>query len=158
VLLAAHEEEKRLERDMLGRSGGTERVATLRAELQKSMEASAGIYRSQAALERAAGTLQSLQERYARVALDDRSRTFNTELTGALELGYMLDVAEAIVHAALERKESRGSHQRLDHPERDDQGYLAHTLVERRSGAPPRITYQPVTITRWPPGQRVYGR
>jgi fumarate reductase flavoprotein subunit len=158
VLLAAHDEEQRLERELLGRSGGKERIATLRGELQKTMEESAGIYRSQAALEQAVTQLRSLQERYTRVALDDRSRTFNTELTSALELGYMLDVGEAIVHAALERKESRGSHQRTDHPQRDDQRYLAHSLAQRQEAGPPRISYQPVTITRWPPGQRVYGR
>jgi fumarate reductase flavoprotein subunit len=158
VLLAAHDEEQRLERELLGRSGGKERIATLRGELQKTMEESAGIYRSHAALEQAATRLRSLQERFTRVALDDRSRTFNTELTSALELGYMLDVGEAIVHAALERKESRGSHQRTDHPQRDDQRYLAHSLAQRQGEGPPRISYQPVTITRWPPGQRVYGR
>lgn len=158
VLLAAHEEEERLERDLLGRRGGNERIATLRSEMQKTMEESAGIYRSQAALDQAATRLRSLQERYTRLALDDRSRTFNTELAMALELGYMLDVAETIVHAALERKESRGSHQRTDHPQRDDQRYLAHSLAQRQDAGPPRISYQPVTITRWPPGQRVYGR
>jgi fumarate reductase flavoprotein subunit len=158
VLLSAHEEEERLEREWLGGGRGSERVATVRSEMQKTMEASAGIYRSQAALEQAASALQSLQERYRRVALDDHSRTFNTELAGALELGYMLDVAEAIVQCALERKESRGSHQRLDHPQRDDERFLAHSLALRAAEGPPRISYQPVTITRWPPGQRVYGR
>ena len=70
----------------------------------------------------------------------------------------MLDVAEAIVHSALHRRESRGSHQRTDYPRRDDAQYLAHSLADRTEDGPPRIEYLPVTITRWPPGQRVYGK
>jgi fumarate reductase flavoprotein subunit len=99
-----------------------------------------------------------LKERCADLRLDDHSHTFNTELTTALELSYMLDVAEAVVHSALGRRESRGSHQRSDHPERDDQRFLAHSLAWRTASGPPRIEYAPVSITRWPPGQRVYGR
>jgi succinate dehydrogenase flavoprotein subunit len=122
------------------------------------MEASAGIYRTGAALEQAAGKLKELQARFDDVSLDDHSYTFNTELTAALELSYMLDVAQAIVHSALERKESRGSHQRTDHPRRDDERYLSHSLARRGADGLPRVEYLPVTITRWPPGQRVYGR
>jgi fumarate reductase flavoprotein subunit len=70
----------------------------------------------------------------------------------------MLDVAQTIVQSALQRLESRGSHQRLDHPQRDDGRFLAHALAYRKPDGTPRIEYQPVTITRWPPGQRVYGR
>ena len=70
----------------------------------------------------------------------------------------MLDLAAAIVQSALQRKESRGSHQRTDHPDRDDARYLSHSLAYRVEDGPPRIEYQPVTITRWPPGERVYGR
>ena len=75
-----------------------------------------------------------------------------------LELSYMLEVAEAIVHSARARTESRGSHQRTDHPERDDEKFLAHSLVYQKPGEAPRIDYLPVTITRWPPGERVYGK
>ncbi len=70
----------------------------------------------------------------------------------------MLELAEAIVHSALARRESRGAHQRSDHSERDDQEYLAHSMAYRVAGGTPRIEYLPVTITRWPPGERVYGR
>jgi len=153
----AHAEEQRLF-ELRGRQGGRERVATLRVEMQQTMEASAGIYRSEATLREGAGKLRELQARAVDVALDDHSQTFNTELTSALELQYMLDLAEAIVHSALERKESRGSHQRLDHPARDDKSYLAHSLALRREDGSPRIEYMPVKITRWPPGERVYGR
>jgi fumarate reductase flavoprotein subunit len=122
------------------------------------MEAGAGIYRDHARLEAAAAKLRQLQDRSTRLALDDRSRTFNTELTAALELSFMLDVAETIACSALERRESRGSHQRLDHPDRDDEHYLRHSLARRKPDGSPRVDYQPVTITRWPPGKRVYGQ
>ncbi|MGH7001728.1 MAG: succinate dehydrogenase/fumarate reductase flavoprotein subunit, partial [Stellaceae bacterium] len=88
----------------------------------------------------------------------DHTRTFNTQLTQALELGFMLEVAETIVHSALRREESRGAHQRRDFPKRDDQRYLAHSVVHRNAEGPPRIDYLPVVITRWPPGERIYGR
>ena len=122
------------------------------------MEASAGIYRTESTLKEAAGTLEGLQERLPDVALDDHSHTFNTELTAALELSYMLDLAQAIVQSALERRESRGSHQRTDHPGRDDGAFLKHSLAYRSADGRPRVEYLPVKITRWPPGQRVYGR
>ena len=92
------------------------------------------------------------------MALEDHSYTFNTELTGVLELSYMLDLAQVIVGSALHRQESRGSHQRTDYPERDDRKFLAHSMASRTGDGLPRIEYLPVTITRWPPAQRVYGR
>ena len=70
----------------------------------------------------------------------------------------MMDVAEAIIQSALRRTESRGSHQRTDHAQRDDQKFLAHSLAYRNDDGPPRMEYLPMTITRWPPGERVYGR
>jgi len=121
------------------------------------MEQSAGIYRSGDSLARAADRLRGLQERFRDVALQDQSRTFNTELTAALELSFMLDVAEAIVHCALRREESRGAHQRTDFPARDDERFLAHSLASRNGDGSCRVEYLPVTITRWPPGERVYG-
>jgi fumarate reductase flavoprotein subunit len=158
ALLQAHDEAQRLAEQFLRKTGGRERIGALRAEMHEITESSAGIYREAAALERAADRLRRLQERFRDVALDDHSYTFNTELTSALELSYMLDLAEVIVQSALQRRESRGSHQRTDHPKRDDERYLRHSLAYRAEDAPPRIEYLPVTITRWPPGQRVYGR
>ena len=90
------------------------------------------------------------------MALSDHSLTFNTELPSVLELEYMLDIAEAMAHGALARTESRGSHQRTDYPERDDGKFMKHTLATRTDGEP-RIDYLDVVITRWPPGERVYG-
>ena len=157
VSAQAVDEEHRLH-DLLGRRGGKERIATLRSEMQQAMERSAGIYRTQASLEEGAAALGKLSERYQDLALDDRSQTFNTELSAALELGYMLELARAIVASALWRRESRGSHQRTDFPKRDDQGYLSHSLAYRGEDRAPRVEALPVTITRWPPGERVYGR
>ncbi|MGH3925202.1 MAG: succinate dehydrogenase/fumarate reductase flavoprotein subunit, partial [Pseudonocardiaceae bacterium] len=91
-------------------------------------------------------------------ALDDRSRAFNTELVAALELSAMLDVADVIVNSALRREESRGAHQRTDFPGRDDERFLAHSLAFREADGSCRVDYPPVKITRWPPGERVYGR
>jgi fumarate reductase flavoprotein subunit len=91
------------------------------------------------------------------VQLQDRSNIFNTDLTALLELGAMLDVAQAIAHSAANRKESRGSHQRLDHPERDDQNYLKHSLATYRGADPPQVSYLDVVITRSKPAERVYG-
>jgi fumarate reductase flavoprotein subunit len=101
--------------------------------------------------------LRDLQQRYTNAVLDDRGLTFNTELIAAMELGFMLDVAEAIVQSALRRTESRGAHQRNDFPRRDDEKFLAHSLVYRNADGSSRVEYLPVKITRWPPGERVYG-
>jgi fumarate reductase flavoprotein subunit len=157
ALAQAVDEKKRIENEFLNQTGGTERMADIRQAMHECMEASAGIYRNGAALAEAAGKVRELQERFGRVRLDDHSFTFNTELTAALELGFMLDVAESIVHAALQRQESRGAHQRTDFPARNDRDYLAHSLVYRQTDGAARVEYLPVTITRWPPAERVYG-
>jgi len=158
ILAQAMDEQRRLETQFLRKTGGHERIATLREDMQKTTEESAGIYRTGMALLAAAETLHKLQERFQDVALDDHSQTFNTELVAALELSCMLDVAETIVQSGLHRTESRGAHQRSDFPKRDDEKFLAHSLVFQQEDGSPRIEYLPVTITRWPPAERVYGR
>ena len=158
VLAQGKDEQRRLENDFLHASGGRERLADLREEMQKTMEQSAGIYRSGDSLARAADTLRGLQARLGDLAIEDHSRTFNTERVAALELSFMLDVAEAIVHSALRRQESRGAHQRTDFPARDDERFLAHSLIYRNSDGSCRVEYPLVTITRWAPAERVYGR
>ena len=157
VLAQANDERRRLEQQFLGKTGGRERIATIREEMQKTVETCAGIYREQGALREGAEQLGKLQERYGEVALDDRAHTFNTELESALELGFMLDVAESIAQCALRRTESRGAHQRTDFPARDDEKFLAHSLIYRNPDGSSRVEYQPVNITRWAPGERVYG-
>jgi fumarate reductase flavoprotein subunit len=139
------------------RLDGRERIATLRDEMQETMERSAGIYRTGGTLARAVETVRALQARAGRLAVEDRSRTFNTERIAALELSFMLDVAGAILGSALRREESRGAHQRIDFPARDDGRFLAHSLARRADDGSCRVEYLPVTITRWPPAERVYG-
>jgi fumarate reductase flavoprotein subunit len=158
LVAQAQDEATSIEQKFLQKSGGRERLAGLRTEMQETMEECSGIYRNGAALKQGASKIQKLKERFEDVSLDDGSRTFNTELTSALELSFMLEVAEAIVHSAAARTESRGSHQRTDYPERDDQKFLAHSLAHRAATGAPRIEYLPVTITRWPPAKRVYGK
>jgi fumarate reductase flavoprotein subunit len=158
IAAQADDEQRRLDRDLLSRGDGRERLSTIRAQLQATLEEAAGIYRDGDTLAKAADKLRELRSRWASARIDDASHTFNTERIAALELSGMIDLADCIVHSALHREESRGAHQRTDFPARDDQRFLAHSLAHREPDGSPRIDYLPVTITRWPPGERVYGR
>ena len=153
----AKDEQTRIQQQFINKTGGTERIASLRTEMTKTLEAGAGIYRTQDSLQETCDKVSELKERFANITLDDRSLTFNTDLTAALELECMLDVAEAVAYSAVARKESRGSHQRIDHPQRDDENFLAHSMAYRTDDGPPRIEYRDVVITRWPPAERKYG-
>jgi fumarate reductase flavoprotein subunit len=157
VRAQAADERRRLD-GLLHRDGGREPIAAIRTEMQRAVEEGAGIYRSADSLAKAADMLRELQERYAVARIEDHSRTFNTELTAVLELSCMLDVAETIVRCAQLREESRGAHQRIDFPARCDERFLANSLVYRSADGASRVEYLPVTITRWPPAERVYGR
>jgi fumarate reductase flavoprotein subunit len=157
VLVQVSDEKQRLQEQYLRKSGGKHRISDIREGMQKTMERSAGIYRDGVSLEIAANELKEFKERFEDIRMDDKSRTFNTELTSALELGFMLDVAESIVQCALHRRESRGAHQRTDFPARDDINFLAHSMVRLRPDRSTKVEYLPVNITRWPPGERVYG-
>ena len=140
------------------RRSGTERLATLRREMAQTMEDGCGIYREASTMQATCDKIAQLKERLLHVRLDDQSRGWNTEWLMAIELGYQLDVAQAIAHSALHRRESRGSHQRLDgFGERDDVNFLRHSLAYYVADGPPRIEYQPVRITRSQPGTRAYG-
>ena len=158
IVAQGRDEERRLERELTRHAEGPERIADIRTEMQDAMENGAGIYRDGDSLTKAADKLRELRERFADAAIDDHSRTFNTELVALLELSFMLDVAESIIACALQREESRGAHQRTDFPARDDERFLAHSLIQREPDGTGRVQYLPVTITRWPPGERVYGR
>jgi fumarate reductase flavoprotein subunit len=138
--------------------GSGERHATLRHELGAAMEKGCGIYRLGTEMKEACARIAVLKRRYAGITLEDRSSVWNTDWLAAIELGYQLDVAEAMAHSALARRESRGAHQRLDGYEaRDDKKYLYHSLAHYREGRAPKIAYSPVKITKSKPGQRVYG-
>ncbi len=158
LMAQANDERRRLEEQYLRKTGGTERIATIREEMQATMEEGAGIYRNGPALQKSTNTILELQDRFRNILIEDDSRTFNTELTSALELAYMLDVAGSIVQSGLKRTESRGAHQRTDFPSRNDDDFLAHSLLYRNEDGSSRIEFLPVTITRWPPGERVYGK
>src|SRR5229473_1674050 len=127
---------------------GKETIAAIRLDLNHTIEEGAGIYRAEASLKATCDIIRKLKERYQQLGLQDKSLSFNTELTTALELGFMLDAAEAVVFSALARQESRGSHQRTDFPKRDDAKYLKHSLAYRTE-ADPCIDYLDVVITRW---------
>lgn len=138
-------------------STGQERPALLRKTLQKAMMDYVGVFRTEQGMQQMVNLLADLRERYARICLQDRGHTFNTELLESLELENLLDVAEAITYSALNRTETRGAHAREDYPHRDDQNWLKHTLIVREaSGGAPRIFYKPVRITRYQPVERVY--
>ncbi|WP_214319835.1 fumarate reductase (quinol) flavoprotein subunit [Nonomuraea sediminis] len=151
------DEQRRLERVRGGNPNG-ERIADLREQMQHTLESAAGIYRTGAELAKAVDTLAELNHRAQDARLDDTSTAFNTELINLQELQSMLDIAQTIAACAFNRRESRGAHQRTDHPARDDETYLAHSLVHRAPDGSPSVGLLPVTITRWPPGERVYGR
>jgi fumarate reductase flavoprotein subunit len=151
----AADEQKRLDRQFLKKAGGKEKIATIRQEMQKTMEEGAGIYRDEQNMQRTCNTLRTLRERFNNIIIEDRGSTFNTEVMNALELDYMLDVAETVANSALRRKESRGSHTRTDYPKRDDVNFLKHTLAFRTPEGP-RIDYSQVTVTRWQPEERKY--
>ncbi|MDH3378545.1 MAG: FAD-binding protein, partial [Gammaproteobacteria bacterium] len=143
--------------ELFRRSEGNESISGLRREMNAAMEAGAGIYRSGDSLQACTGTMQEIRERYKKVVLTDKSNVFNTDLIEALELGSMIDVADAMACSALQRTESRGSHQRLDYPDRDDSAFLKHSLAWYSAVDPPAIDYRDVTITRSQPAVRVYG-
>ena len=138
------------------KTDATETISGLRGEMMETMEAGAGIYRTAESLNKTCETIAAVRARHSGVGLQDKSNVFNTDLFSALELRCMLDVAEAIAVGARERKESRGSHQRLDFEPRDDKKYLKHTLAYHQGDQAPRIEYLDVTITKSQPGVRDY--
>jgi succinate dehydrogenase / fumarate reductase, flavoprotein subunit len=155
-------------------SSGGERVATLRTALQQTMDANAAVYRTEQTLKQALTDVQALRERYRNVAVQDKGQRFNTDLLEAVELGFLLEIAEVMVVGALARKESRGGHAREDYPHRDDVNFLRHTMAYRFDGAAGigspgagvlggrgrsydiRLDYKPVVITRYQPKERTF--
>jgi len=143
----ANDEERRVTTRFI-EANGNERVGLIRTELQMAMERNVGVYRTREGLEQAAKDIRELQERFKRVRLDDKSKVFNTELTAALELENMLDIAETVVAPAILREESRGSQARRDFPDRDDKNFLAHSLMFKTPDGP-RVEWQE-SVIEWP--------
>jgi succinate dehydrogenase / fumarate reductase flavoprotein subunit len=134
-----------------------ERPAVIRAELQEVMFTKCGVYRTEQLLAECRDEVRTLRARAEHLLVDDKGCRYNTDLGEALELGFLLDCAEATVESALARRESRGGHARDDFPERDDTDWLKHSLASRPPGADAvRLAYKPVTITKFEPKPRVY--
>jgi succinate dehydrogenase / fumarate reductase, flavoprotein subunit len=131
------------------------RVSEIKNELGELMNRYAAVFRDEAGLQTAREAIGRLKEESERAWIDDRGTVFNQDVLGAIELGYMVDCAEAIVIAAIERKESRGAQFRTDFPERDDERWLKHIDISL-NGDGPQVSYSPVTITKWQPEERKY--
>jgi len=151
----AQDSENRI-RALFAKSQGTDSIAGLRKEMMHTMEEGAGIYRTGEELAKTCDKIAELRQRYAGIALHDKTSVYNTDLLQALELGSMLDCAEAVAVGARDRTESRGAHQRLDFTARDDQNFLKHTLAYYHPTEPPRLDYLDVVITKSQPGVRDY--
>ena len=141
---------------ILSRESGGRRIGAIKHELGETMNRYVAVFRDAEGLEKALEIVQRLKEEAATAPVDDRGTVFNQDVISAIELGYMFDVAETIVIAAQERKESRGAQFRTDFPERDDERWLRHIDITFDSGGPPHVSYSPVTITRWQPEERTY--
>ena len=140
---------------LLDRDGGVESFGRVRLEMGQVMNERLAVFRDQRGMEEALGKLAELRDRYGRVTVMDKGKTFNTNLIFTLELGFMLDCAETIAVGALERKESRGAHYRTDMPHRDDERWLRHILLSPGPEGP-QVDYLPVVITQWQPEARTY--
>ena len=150
------DEARRVEAEYLEKKGGDERIGPIREEMQREMDAGAGVFRTKEGLSRLVRNLGGLRERFEKVRIDDSSRTFNTEIIAALELDFMLEVASVIAFTALAREESRGAHARRDFPQRDDEHFLKHTLAFHTNTLAPRLEYTDVHITTFKPQARSY--
>ncbi|HEX2105374.1 MAG TPA: FAD-binding protein [Solirubrobacteraceae bacterium] len=141
---------------IIGRERNGRRISEIKDELGTIMNRHVAVFRDEAGLREALEVVRRLKEEERTAYIDDRGTVFNQDVLGAIELGYMLDCAEAIVVAAIERKESRGAQFRTDYPQRNDDEWLKHIDLSRNGDEAPQITYSPVTITRWKPEERKY--
>jgi succinate dehydrogenase / fumarate reductase flavoprotein subunit len=150
---------------------GNERVADIRGELQQSMDNNAAVFRTEETLKQALTDIHALKERYSRITVHDKGKRYNSDLLEAIELGFLLELAEVTVVGALNRKESRGGHAREDYPNRDDTNYMRHTMAYKVPGGDSetvgkyraadllndvRLDYKPVVQTRYEPMERKY--
>jgi succinate dehydrogenase / fumarate reductase flavoprotein subunit len=149
------EDSERLE-SIISRSRDGRRVSEIKNELGETMNRHAAVFRDEAGLQGALETIDRLKEETEKAWIDDRGTVFNQDVLGALELGYMVDCAQATLVGALERKESRGAQFRTDYPERNDAEWLKHIDISLDAEGAPQVSYSPVTITQWQPEERKY--
>ncbi|MFM9920675.1 MULTISPECIES: succinate dehydrogenase flavoprotein subunit [Microbacteriaceae] len=149
--------------DMVRSGNGSENIAAIRKELQDSMDRNAQIFRTDESLAEVTELIERLRARYKNIALRDKGKRFNTDLLEAVELGFLLDLAEVVVYSARSRKESRGGHMREDYPDRDDENFLVHTMAylvgdpeSADAGEHIKLGWKPVVITNYPPMERKY--
>ena len=149
--------------DLVRSGDGTERIAVIRKELQDSMDRNAQIFRTEESLKEVTELIENLRARYKNIQVQDKGKRFNTDLLEAVELGFLLDLAEVLVYSARSRHESRGGHMREDYPKRDDEKFLVHTMAYRvgdpesaDAGEHIRLDWKPVVITNYPPMERKY--
>lgn len=149
--------------DMVRSGNGSENIAAIRRELQESMDRNAQIFRTDESLAEVTELIEKLRARYKNIALRDKGKRFNTDLLEAVELGFLLDLAEVVVYSARSRKESRGGHMREDYPDRDDENFLLHTMAylvgdpeSADAGEHIKLGWKPVVITNYPPMERKY--
>ncbi len=144
------------------KSKGKEKIAQLRKELQDSMDKNAQVFRTEETLQEALDKIHELRKRYENIAIQDQGKRFNTDLLEAIELGFLLDLAEVTVVACRERRESRGAHLREDFPNRDDKKFMVHSMVyksdktDKKTGTNMKIDWKPVVITNYQPMERKY--
>ena len=150
------EKDRKVIQDILDRPSSGERVAHIRRDMGTTMSQNVGIFRSPEKLEQQVENLKELRARYEKVGVEDKGKVFNTDLLFHIELGYMLDCAEMITKSAIERKESRGAHTRLDFPNRNDEEWLKHIVLTKQPDGSEKMSYLPVTITEWQPQERKY--
>jgi succinate dehydrogenase / fumarate reductase flavoprotein subunit len=152
---AAEADAKRELDELLDRDDG-ERPYAIRDEMATTMHENFGVFRREEQMKRQGTVIAGLTERYERVVVDDKSDVFNNDLTQALELGFLLQLAACMIEAGVARRESRGAHARpYDYPDRDDENFLRHTLVSWRDGGP-ELSWEPVRMTKWQPQERKY--
>ena len=149
--------------DLVRSGDGSENIAAIRKELQDSMDRNAQIFRTDESLAEVTELIERLRARYKNIALRDKGKRFNTDLLEAVELGFLLDLAEVVVYSARSRKESRGGHMREDYPDRDDTNFLVHTMAylvgdpeSADAGEHIKLGWKPVVITNYPPMERKY--
>ena len=150
------EKDRKMLQGILDRSQNGDRVAKIRRDMGVSMNANVGLFRSPDRLAAQQEELKKIRSRYDAVGVEDKGKVFNTDLLFHVELGFMIDCADMITTSAIERKESRGAHTRLDFPNRDDENWLKHIVLTRQPDGSEKMSYLPVTITQFQPQERKY--